>query len=37
MPRKPSKTRMYFTQDTEDAIVRYNDTTNTREKNAIYN
>ena len=37
MPRKPSKTRMYFTQETEDAIVAYNESTNTREKNAIYN
>jgi len=37
MPRKPSKTRMYFTQETEDAIVRYNESQSYREKNAIYN
>ena len=37
MPRKPSKTRMYFTEETEEAIVRYNDSTNTRERNQIYN
>jgi len=37
MPRKPSKTRMYFTEDTENAIVRYNDSTSSRERNLIYN
>jgi len=37
MPRKPSKTRMYFTEDTENAIVKYNDSTSSRERNLIYN
>jgi len=37
MPRKPSKTRMYFTVDTENAIVMYNDSTSARERNQIYN
>ena len=37
MPRKKSKTRMYFTEDTEAAIVAYNSTDSHREKNAIYN
>ena len=37
MPRKPSKTRMYFTADTENAIVMYNDSTSARERNQIYN
>ena len=37
MPRKPSKTRMYFTVDTENAIVMYNDSTSSRERNQIYN
>ena len=37
MPRKKSKTRMYFTEETEAAIVAYNSTDSHREKNAIYN
>ena len=37
MPRKPSKTRMYFHEGTEQAIVDYNATDDWREKNAIYN
>jgi hypothetical protein len=37
MPRKKSKTRMYFTEDTEQAIVDYNNTDDWREKNIIYN
>jgi len=37
MPRKKSKTRMYFTEDTENAIVEYNNTDDWREKNLIYN
>ena len=34
--RKPSK-KMYFTVDTEDAIIRFNASTNQRERNEIYN
>ena len=37
MPRKKSQTRMYFTLDTEEAIVAYNDTDDHRVKNQIYN
>ena len=39
MPRKAKKgsPRYYFHQGTEDAIVAYNATDDTREKNAIYN
>ena len=37
MPRKPSKTRMYFTLDTEEAIIAYNNSDDHREKNIIYN
>ena len=37
MPRKKSKTRMYFTEETEEAIVAYNATDDWREKNHIYN
>jgi len=37
MPRKKSKTRMYFTEDTEQAIIDYNATDDWREKNLIYN
>ena len=37
MPRKKSKTRMYFTEETEQAIIRYNDTNDWRVKNQIYN
>ena len=39
MPRKAKKgsPRYYFHQGTEDAIVAYNATEDTREKNAIYN
>ena len=35
MPRKPSK-RLYFTQETEDAIILYNNTTCPKEKSKIY-
>ena len=35
MPRKKSK-KNYFTQDTEDAIVLYNSTSDTDEKSKIY-
>jgi hypothetical protein len=37
MPRKKSKTRMYFTEETEQAIIDYNATDDWREKNTIYN
>jgi len=37
MPRKKSKTRMYFHEGTEQAIIDYNATDDWREKNAIYN
>jgi len=37
MPRKKSQTRMYFTLETEEAIVAYNDTDDHRVKNQIYN
>ena len=37
MPRKPSKTRMYFTEETEEAIVKYNDSDSARDRNQIYN
>jgi hypothetical protein len=37
MPRKPSKTRMYFTGETEEAIIAYNNTDDYRIKNQIYN
>ena len=37
MPRKKSKTRMYFTEETEQAIIDYNGTDDWREKNTIYN
>ncbi len=35
--RKPKEPRIYFTQDTEDAIVEYLATTYTFERNRIYN
>ena len=35
--RKPKEPRIYFTQDTEDAIVEYLITTDTAERNRIYN
>jgi hypothetical protein len=35
MPR-PRKNKMYFTQDTEDAIVAYNKSISDREKNQLY-
>jgi len=35
MPRK-KKSKMYFTQDTEDAIVEYNNETNILKRNKIY-
>ena len=37
MPRKPSKTRMYFHEGTEQGIVDYNVATSWRERNDIYN
>ena len=37
MPRKKSATRMYFTLDTEEAIIAYNNSDDHREKNQIYN
>ena len=36
MPRKRTK-RMYFTQDTEDAIIEYLAETNEHKRNLIYN
>ena len=35
--RKPKEPRIYFTQDTEDAIVEYLITTDMAERNRIYN
>lgn len=35
--RKPKEPRIYFTQDTEDAILQYLATTETSERNKIYN
>ena len=35
MPR-PRKNKQYFTQDTQDAIIAYNKSTNDREKNELY-
>ena len=35
--RKPKEPRIYFTQDTEDAIVEYLITVDTTERNRIYN
>ncbi len=35
--RKPKEPRIYFTQDTEDAIVEYLITVDTAERNRIYN
>lgn len=35
MPR-PRKNKQYFTQDTQDAIIAYNNSTNDREKNELY-
>ena len=35
--RKPKEPRIYFTQDTEDAIVEYLATVDTAERNRIYN
>ena len=39
MPRKPKtpKSKMYFTLDTEEAIIAYNKTTDQRERNQLYN
>lgn len=39
MPRKPKtpKSKMYFTLDTEQAIIAYNKTTDQRERNQLYN
>ena len=36
MPRKKAKSRMYFTQDTEDAIISYNKTDDRMLKNDLY-
>jgi hypothetical protein len=38
MPRKPKtpKSKMYFTLDTEEAIIAYNKSDNQREKNTLY-
>jgi hypothetical protein len=36
MTRRPKEKRNYFTKDTENAIVRYNSTSNPIEKNKIY-
>jgi len=38
MPRKPKtpKSKMYFTLETEEAIIAYNKSENLREKNALY-
>lgn len=33
---RPRKNKMYFTQDTEDAIIAYNKSTSDREKNQLY-
>ena len=35
MPR-PRKNKMYFTQDSEDAIVAYNKSESQRERNQLY-
>lgn len=35
--RKPKQSNMYFTQDTEDAILRYSSTENLEERNYIFN
>ncbi len=37
MARKKSKKNMYFTQETEDAIVRYNNSEDPVIRNRIYN
>ena len=36
MPRKAKK-KQYFTQETEDAIIRYNEQNNPAIRNRIYN
>ena len=36
MPRKKAKSRMYFTQDTEDAIIAYNKSDDRMLKNDLY-
>ena len=36
MPRKKAKSRMYFTQDTEDAIIAYNKSDDRLLKNDLY-
>jgi len=36
MPRKKAKSRMYFTQDTENAIIAYNKSDDRLEKNDLY-
>jgi len=36
MPRKKAKSKNYFTQDTEDAIVLYNSLSDSDEKSKIY-
>jgi hypothetical protein len=37
MPRKKAKSRMYFTQTTENAIIRYNGSEDSFLRNKIYN
>ena len=37
MPRKKAKSRMYFTQTTENAIIRYNNSEDSFLRNKIYN
>ena len=37
MPRKKAKSRMYFTQITENAIIRYNGSEDSVLRNRIYN
>ena len=37
MPRKKAKSRMYFTQTTENAIIRYNGSKDSFLRNKIYN
>ena len=36
MPRKKAKSKMYFTQDTEDAIIAYNKSDDRLLKNDLY-
>ena len=36
MPRKKSKKKLYFGPEVQDAIIRYNTSTNDSERNKIY-